>query len=428
MYLEKLYQERVYDLLSPPKICYKAFLMTKLSIKDLPLKNKKILIRVDFNVPQDKEGNITDDSRIVASLPSIRYVLDQGGAALLMSHLGRPKDGPNPSLSLKPCAKRLSELLGKEVLMAPDCIGPQTEEMAAALKPGQILMLENLRFHAAEEHPEKDEQFAAQLAKLGDAYVNDAFGAAHRAHSSTALIAKYFPGKAAAGFLLEKEIGFLGEALKNPKRPFYAIVGGSKISSKCGVIEALMKKADAVLIGGGMAYTFLKAQGIAIGNSIHEDDFLSKAKELMALSGKGHARLILPKDIVITESIKEGSPFKIVQSSEGISAGYEGVDIGPATVQDFAVELEKASTILWNGPLGVFEVPQFAKGTNAIAHVLGDLDAITIVGGGDSVAAIQAAGLSDKFTHLSTGGGASLEYIEFGSLPGIESLNTKVEE
>ena len=397
--------------------------MTKLSIKDLDIKDKKILIRVDFNVPQDKDGRITDDSRIVASLPSIRYVLDQGGSVVLMSHLGRPKDGPAPGLSLKPCAERLSQLLGKDVSIAPDCIGQPTEMMAGSLKPGQILMLENLRFHAAEEHPEKDEQFAAKLAKLGDAYVNDAFGAAHRSHSSTSVIAGYFPEKSAAGFLLEKEISFLGETLKDPIRPFYAIVGGSKISSKCGVIEALMKKADAVLIGGGMAYTFLKAKGISIGNSIHEDNFLDKAKELMSLSGKGHARLILPKDIVITESIKEDSPFKIIDSSQGIPSGYEGVDIGPATVQDFAVELRKASTILWNGPLGVFEVPQFAKGTNAIAHILGDLNAITIVGGGDSVAAVQAAGLSDKFTHLSTGGGASLEYIEFGTLPGIESLS-----
>ncbi|HEV8052270.1 MAG TPA: phosphoglycerate kinase, partial [Parachlamydiaceae bacterium] len=239
--------------------------------------------------------------------------------------------------------------------------------------------------------------------------------------------ARYFPEKAAAGLLLEKEIDFLGEALESPKRPFYAIVGGSKISSKCGVIEALMKKADVVLIGGGMAYTFLKAKGISIGNSIHEDNFLDKAKELMALSGKGHARLILPKDIAITEDIKEGAPFKIIASSHGIPSGYEGVDIGPATVEDFAVELRKASTILWNGPLGVFEVPQFARGTNAIAHVLSDLSATTIVGGGDSVAAVQAAGLSDKFTHLSTGGGASLEYIEFGTLPGIEALSYKID-
>lgn len=400
--------------------------MKKLSIKDLPIKDKKILIRVDFNVPLDKQGKITDDTRIVATLPTIRKVLDQGGSVVLMSHLGRPKDQRVPELSLKPCAERLSQLLGQKVIMAPDCIGPEVEKIVHALKPGQILMLDNLRFHKGEEHPEKDELFVKELAKFGDAYVNDAFGAAHRAHASTANIAKFFPGKAAAGLLLEKEIDFLGDTLKSPKHPFCAIVGGAKISTKCGVIQTLMKKADTVLIGGGMAYTFLKAQGIPIGNSIHEDEFLDQARHLLASSGKGGlGRLILPKDIVITEEVKEGATFKIIDSSKGIPAGYEGVDIGPETIQNFASELRKASTILWNGPLGVFEIPQFAKGTNAIAHVLADLKAVTIVGGGDSVAAIQAAGLSDKVTHLSTGGGASLEYIEFGTLPGIEALSDK---
>lgn len=400
--------------------------MKKLSIKDLPIKDKKILIRVDFNVPLDKQGKITDDTRIIATLPTIRKVLDQGGSVVLMSHLGRPKDQRVPELSLKPCAERLSQLLGQKVIMAPDCIGPEVEKIVHALKPGQILMLDNLRFHKGEEHPEKDELFVKELAKFGDAYVNDAFGAAHRAHASTANIAKFFPGKAAAGLLLEKEIDFLGDTLKSPKHPFCAIVGGAKISTKCGVIQTLMKKADMVLIGGGMAYTFLKAQGIPIGNSIHEDEFLDQARHLLASSGKGGlGRLILPKDIVITEEVKEGATFKIIDSSKGIPAGYEGVDIGPETIQNFASELRKASTILWNGPLGVFEIPQFAKGTNAIAHVLADLKAVTIVGGGDSVAAIQAAGLSDKVTHLSTGGGASLEYIEFGTLPGIEALSDK---
>jgi phosphoglycerate kinase len=397
--------------------------MSKLSIKDLPVKDKKILMRVDFNVPLDKQGKITDDSRIVASLPSIRYVLEHGGSAILMSHLGRPKAQVVPQLSLKPCTERLSQLLGINVMMASDCIGPQVEKMAQSLQPGQVLLLENLRFHAGEEHPEKDESFGKQLAKLGDAYVNDAFGTAHRAHASTTLIAKFFPGKGAAGFLMQKEISFLGEALKDPKRPFCAIIGGAKISTKCGVIEALMKKADAVLIGGGMAYTFFKAQGIPIGNSIHEDDFLDKARELLALSGKGHGRLILPKDIMVADKIKENANFHLVNSSEGIPDGFEGVDIGPSTVQLFAGELKKASTIFWNGPLGVFEVPEFAKGTNAIAHILADLKAVTIVGGGDSIAAIQAAGLAEKITHLSTGGGASLEYIEYGTLPGIEALS-----
>lgn len=398
--------------------------MKKLSIKDLPIKGKKILMRVDFNVPLDKQAKIIDDTRITATLPSIRYLLEHGGSAILMSHLGRPKDQRTPELSLKPCAERLSELLGQKVLMAPDCVGPEVERMVEALKPGQVLMLENLRFHLGEEQPEKHAQFVKELAKFGDLYVNDAFGAAHRGHASIAAIAKFFPGKAAAGMLLEKEIAFLGEALKSPRRPFCAIVGGAKISTKCGVIQTLMKKADVVLIGGGMAYTFFKAQGIAIGNSIHEDDFIDQARKLLALSGKnGHARLILPKDLVVTDQVKEGATFKIIESSKGIPQGQEGVDIGPETVQIFAAELRRASTILWNGPVGVFEIPEFAKGTNAIAHVLADLKAVTVVGGGDSIAAIQAAGLSSKITHLSTGGGASLEYIEFGTLPGIEVLS-----
>jgi phosphoglycerate kinase len=400
-------------------------MMAKLSIKDLSLKNQKVLMRVDFNVPLDKHLNITDDTRIKAAIPSIQYVLDHGGSVILMSHLGRPKEKPVPEMSLKPCAVRLSELLGRPVLMAPDCIGVNVEAMASQLQPGQILMLENLRFHKGEEHPDQDPEFVAKLAKLGNVYVNDAFGTAHRAHASTTLIAKFFPGKAAAGLLLQKEIQFLGELLTHPKRPFCAIIGGSKISTKCGVIEALMKKADMVLIGGGMAYTFLKAQGIKIGNSIHEDDFIDKARELLAMSGNGCARLILPKDIIIAQQVKEGSVFKTIESSQGIPQGYEGVDIGPETVIEFTKELEKSKTVLWNGPVGVFEIPTFARGTNAVAHVLAELDADTVVGGGDSIAAIQAAGLADKISHLSTGGGASLEYLEFGKLPGIEALSNK---
>lgn len=380
-------------------------------------------MRVDFNVPLNKEGKITDDSKIVASLPSIKYVLDHGGSLILMSHLGRPKEVFTPEFSLKPCAQRLSELLQREVLMAPDCIGEKVYATAKRLKPGQILLLENLRFHRGEENPDKDPLFVKQLADLGDIYVNDAFGTAHRAHASTAAITKYFSNVSAAGFLLDKEINVLGQALKTPKRPFCAILGGSKISTKFGVIRALMQKADTVLIGGAMAFTFFKAKGINIGDSLCEDECLDQAKELMAASGKGQAQLILPVDFVIATEAKEGIAGKTVPAAKGIPEGYKGLDIGPQTVVKFTSYLEKAATILWNGPLGVFEIDEFAKGTNAIAHILALLHATTIVGGGDSVSAIQAAGVAGKITHLSTGGGASLEYIEFGTLPGIKALS-----
>ena len=396
--------------------------MNILSLRDLSLKNKKVLMRVDFNVPMDDKNQIADPTRIVSTLSSIKYILSQGASLVLMSHLGRPKDKRVPELTLKPCAEKLAQLLGQDVLLAPDCIGPETKKMVDELHPGQVLLLENLRFHPAEEHPEEDEDFVKQLSSFGDIFVNDAFGTAHRAHASTAAIAKYFKGRSAAGFLMEKEIKFLGDALQNPKRPFYAILGGSKISSKCGVIEALMNKADAIFIGGGMTYTFLKAQGIEVGNSIHEDDFLDKARELLSLSGKGRGRIVLPTDIVVADRVAIGAQMHTVKCVEGIPNGYEGVDIGPDTVEAYAVELRKAATLFWNGPVGVFEIPAFAKGTNAIAHIIAQLSAVTIVGGGDSIAAINAAGVSDKITHLSTGGGASLEYIEFGTLPGIDAL------
>lgn len=398
-------------------------MVQKLSLSDLNLNGKKVLMRVDFNVPLDKKGNITDDTRIAASLPSIKYVLERGGALILMSHLGRPKDKRVPEMSLSPCAKRLSELLGIPVAMAPDCVGAETELMVGNLKPGQAILLENLRFHKGEEHPDEDPSFVKSLARLGDVYVNDAFGTAHRAHASTAVIAQYFPGKAAAGFLLEKEIQFLGNALLNPQRPFYAIIGGAKISSKIGVLQALLKKVDGLLIGGGMAYTFYKAQGIPIGNSLHEDDQLDKAKAILQDVPKAKLKFMLPVDNVAADRIDQTAKTEVVRIPPGIPEGFQGVDIGPETIRMFAAELQKAKMILWNGPLGVFEVPAFAKGTLAIAKNLANLDANTIVGGGDSVAAIQMAGLADKFTHLSTGGGASLEYIEFGTLPGIEALS-----
>ncbi len=396
---------------------------SKLSIRDLSIKDKRVLMRVDFNVPQDKEGNITDDSRIVASLPSIKYVLDHGGSLVLMSHLGRPKDKRVPELSLAPCAKRLSELLQKPVVMAPDCIGEEVKKIVSKLKPGEVVLLENLRFHRGEEHPEEDPAFVKQLAELGDVYVNDAFGTAHRAHASTAEIAKYFPGKAAAGLLLEKEIQFLGSALLNPKKPFYALIGGAKISTKIGVLKALLKKTDALLIGGGMAYTFYRAQGIPIGKSLCEEDLVDQAKEILSEAKKRGVDILLPVDNVVADKIAAGAKTEIIDVQKGIPADMAGVDIGPKTIEKYAAYLKNGATILWNGPLGVFEIPAFAKGTNAIAKVLAQLKAVTIVGGGDSVAALQATGVADKITHISTGGGASLEYIEFGHLPGIDALS-----
>ncbi|MFA6916375.1 MAG: phosphoglycerate kinase [Parachlamydiales bacterium] len=397
----------------------------KLSISDLNLHNKKVLMRVDFNVPLDDSHQITDDTRISASLPSIRHILKNGGSVILMSHLGRPNGEVNPEFSLKPCAARLSILLDHPIMMAPDCIGPDVERLVSQLKPGQVLLLENLRFHKGEEKPEKDPSFAKSLASLGDLYINDAFGTAHRAHASTAAIAQYFPGKAAAGFLLQKEIEFIGHTLENPKRPFQAIIGGAKISTKLGVIRSLLKKVDTLLIGGGMSFTFFKAQGYAIGNSIHEDEMLNEAKSILE-SVKGQPnRLILPVDIVIANAIKEDAETRIIDPTKGIPEGFEGVDIGPETIRQFSSHLQKAGTVIWNGPLGVFEVPKFAAGTRAIANTVANIQATTIVGGGDSIAALQQMGLADSISHLSTGGGATLEYIEFGKLPGIESLSDK---
>lgn len=400
----------------------------KMSIQDLNVKGNKVLMRVDFNVPLDKQGRITDDSRIKAALPSIRYVLDQGGALILMSHLGRPKNKKVPELSLAPCAKRLSELLGVPVIMAPDCVDQEVESLVRNLQPGQVLLLENLRFHKGEEHPEEDEAFVKNLAKLGTVYVNDAFGTAHRYHASTAAIAKYFPEKAAAGFLMEKEMTFLNELLKNPKKPFHALIGGAKISTKMGVIQALVPKIDALYIGGAMAYTFFKALNIPIGNSLYEEDFVQKAQDIMeACKAKG-LPLYLPLDIVVTQKVEAGAPSKVVDVTSplgGIPNEWEGVDIGPKTIDYFVKHLKEAKTIFWNGPVGVFEVPEFAQGTFEIAKALSQLKALTIVGGGDSVAALQTLGLSEKMTHISTGGGASLEYLELGTLPGIEALSDK---
>lgn len=396
--------------------------MSKLSLKDLDIKGKRVLMRVDFNVPLDKNGNITDDTRIVASLPSIKYVLDKGGSLILMSHLGRPKEKFSPEFSLTPCAKRLSEKLNRTVPLAPDCVGSEVERIAKQLKPGEILLLENLRFHRGEEKPQEDPQFVKQLAALGEVYVNDAFGTAHRSHASTAEIAHFFPGKAAAGFLMEQEIQFLGQTLVKPQRPFYAIIGGAKISTKMGVLKALLEKTDKVFIGGGMAYTFFKAEGREIGDSIHEDSRLPQVKEWLKFKNQ---KLFLPEDTVIANKMTADADTRIVDNSQPIPNPFFGVDIGPKTIRKYSEMIQNAKTLFWNGPMGVFEVAPFATGTNAIAKTVAALNAITIVGGGESVAAVEAAGLSDRMTHISTGGGASLEYIEFGTLPGIEALSEK---
>lgn len=375
-----------------------------LNLKSLPVAHKKVLVRVDFNVPMDKEGNILDNSRIVAAMPTIEYLLSQGCSVILMSHLGRPK-GKDPKLSLAPVAKELSRLLRKEVKMDPEGIGE-----------GEVVLLENLRFHEAEEDPSKDPSFAKDLAKLADFYVDDAFGCAHRAHASVVDVPRLFPGKAAPGFLMEKEINFLGKTLQNPERPFLALIGGAKISSKIGVLKALSQKVDMMAIGGGMAYTFLKAQGISVGNSLVEDDYLEEAKAIIEAFKKRNVPLLLPVDAVAAK----GTEIQIVKS---IPEGYMGLDIGPETVKLFREAISKAKTILWNGPMGVFEKEPFAKGTKEIAEAFAKSGAITIAGGGETVAAIQQTPWKSEVSHLSTGGGASLEYLELGTLPGIEVLN-----
>jgi|694.fasta_scaffold13300_13 phosphoglycerate kinase len=393
----------------------------KLSLSDLDVTGKKILMRVDFNVPLD-HGEITDDTRIKAALPSIQYVLKNEGSLILMSHLGRPKGKPNVEFSLSPCAVRLSNLLKQPVQMASDCVGPEVESQIAQLKPGNVILLENLRFHPGEEKPAEEPGFVEKLAKLGDIYVNDAFGTAHRAHASTTLIASLFPGKAAAGFLMEKELQFLGSALLKPKRPFYAIIGGAKISTKIGVLKALTTKVDALLLGGGMAYTFFKAMGVSIGNSICEDDQLVVAKELLDFCKKKNVEFLLPLDLVVADKPVNGAKKMIVEASQGIPEGYEGVDIGPKTIELFKARLKDAATIFWNGPLGIFEQSDFALGTQAIAEAVASSQGVTVVGGGDSIAALEEAGVADKITHISTGGGATLEFIENRQLPGIKVL------
>ncbi|HEX4204687.1 MAG TPA: phosphoglycerate kinase [Ktedonobacteraceae bacterium] len=397
--------------------------MNKQTIRDIDVAGKRVLVRVDFNVPLDEQQHITDDTRISAALPTIRYLLDHGAALILMSHLGRPSGKVVAELRLTPIAQRLSELLHQPVQSAPDSIGPEVVALAQALQPGQVLLLENLRFHKEEEQNNPD--FARQLAALGDLYVNDAFGTAHRAHASTEGVTHYVPG--VAGFLMEKEINFLGSALENPRRPFAAIVGGAKVSDKIAVLERLISLADIVLIGGGMANTFFKAEGHEIGDSLFEASKVDVARDLLTQAKQKGTTFLLPPDVVIADRFAADAAHKVVASDQ-VLQGWRILDIGPRTLEAFRTALQAAQTIVWNGTLGVAEMPAFAVGTNAVATMLVErtyAGALTIIGGGDSAAAVEHAGAADKMTHVSTGGGASLEFLEGRSLPGVVALQDK---
>ncbi len=397
-------------------------MLNKKTVEDLNIEGKKVLLRCDFNVPIDKDGNITDDIRIKSAMPTIEYILNKGGSVILMSHLGRPKGKANSKYSLKPVAKRIEELIGKEIKFAddPEVIGDITKKTASQLKEGEILLLQNMRYRKEEE--ENDEVFSKELASLGDVYVNDAFGTAHRAHSSTAGIAKELPS--AMGYLIEKELRIIGQALKAPKKPFIAILGGAKVSDKIGVIENLIEKVDSLIIGGGMAYTFLKAMGHEVGQSLLEEDKIDLAKNLIKKAKDKNVEFLLPIDTVVAdEFVSDAKSW--TTNIDSIPDNMMGLDIGEKTIKLFTKKIQEAKTIIWNGPMGVFEMPAFAKGTKELAKAMAKSDAITIIGGGDSAAAVEKFGFANKMTHISTGGGASLELLEGKKLPGIDLLENK---
>ena len=400
--------------------------LTKKTVKDIDLKGKKVVMRVDFNVPI-KDGKVADDTRIAKALPTIKYIVNNGASLVILSHLGRPKGQVKPEFSLKPAADHMAALLGKDVKMASDCIGEKVVAQANALNPGEILVCENTRFHKEEdlkcktdEDKAKQDRFTKELAKLGNVYVNDAFGTAHRAHASTALICKYVQ-PAVAGFLMEKEIEYLGQAVVNPERPFIAIIGGAKVSGKLEVLTNLINKVDSILIGGGMAYTFLKALGHEIGNSLCEEELLDTAKNILKAAKEKGVKFMLPLDNVAADKFDNDAEIKTVE--QDIPANWMALDIGPKAVAEYTAEITKAKTIVWNGPMGCFEMPNFAEGTMAVCKAVADSNSVSIIGGGDSVAAVNKSGLADKMSHVSTGGGASLEYLEGKTLPGVAALD-----
>ena len=397
-------------------------MFNKKTVEDIEVSGKRVLVRCDFNVPLDENGNITDENRIVGALPTIKYLIDNGAKVILCSHMGKPKGEPVPSLSLAPVAKRLSEKLGKEVVFAADdnVVGDNAKKAVEQMKDGDVILLENTRYR--KEETKNEDNFSKELASLADVFVDDAFGTAHRAHCSNVGVTKYID-TVACGYLIKKEIDFLGNAVNNPVRPLVAILGGSKVSSKISVINNLLEKVDTLIIGGGMAYTFMAAKGLGVGDSLLESDYIDYAKEMMEKAAAKGVKLLIPVDTVVANKFSNDAESKVVEN--GIEDGWQGLDIGPKTIALFSDAVKSAKTVVWNGPMGVFEMPNFAKGTNAIAKVLSEIDATTIIGGGDSVAAVNQAGLGDKMSHISTGGGASMEFLEGKELPGIAAINDK---